>query len=221
MLGSGVISTNKRRAVTLRLALGMTLGMGLAGCDRGDDAKEGEDAEKAEADESPAEDAKTEANADATPEAPAADVTEGKVVFKVDGEAKSFEFLPKEKNMAMSAGTLVQARPAADATEEFSFNAMNFNVKTAELPAEIELGLGKAMRKGDDPAAFAKQPKVTVQYVSPEGVKYRGFATTTFESFDGGVAKGKMEDLELGTVKPGDRGNSPVKIEDLVFEVKI
>lgn len=214
--------------MALPLALSMTLGLGLAGCDRGGDAKDGENVEKAEkakADESPAEgakaDANTDADADATPEAPAADVTEGKVAFKVDGEAKSFEFLPKEKNMAMSAGTLVQARPAADATEEFSLNAMNFNVKTAELPMEIELGLGKAMRKGGDPAAFAKKPKVTVQYVSPEGVRYRGFATTTFESFDGGVAKGKIEDLELGTVKPEDRGKPPVKIEGLVFEVKI
>lgn len=150
-----------------------------------------------------------------------AQTTKGSVAFSIDGEKKTFGYLPTKQNLAMSVGTLLLAKPDAAATEEFSINAMNFNATKADLPQTISLELGKMMKESASPAEVAKAPKAIVNYVSKDGVQYRAYADVTFESYAGGVVIGTVADIELPTIKPKDKEKPPVKLSGARFDVTL
>jgi hypothetical protein len=192
-------------------ALMLALSLCVSSCDKADVAD----------DSTPQAESATEEVADENPAAAGdAESTEGTVSFTIDGEKKTFAYLPAEKNMAMSVSTMITARPKAGATEEFMITAMNFDVRKADLPATLKLDMKKAMEKGK-PMDFAKSPKPLIQYKSPDGVQYRSYAEISFESYKSGVANGKVSDLEIGTVKPKDKEKPPVKLTGLTFQVKL
>jgi len=140
----------------------------------------------------------------------------GTFTFAIEEEKNVFGHLPAEKNMANSFSTMLLAKPEAGSSEEFSIVVMNFNVKTEDLPATLELDLKEAM---EDPAAAATAPKAIVQYVSADGIQYRAYAAVTFESYTDGVVKGVIADTELPTIKPEDNDKPPVLLTDASFEV--
>lgn len=141
----------------------------------------------------------------------------GTLNLRVNGEEKSFPFFPADKNMAMSMSTMILARPSAEATEEFSMMVMNFDVRSAELPVSLELGLREAMESGD-PAGFARAPKPLISYISPEGVDYSSYAGVVFERAEDGMVSGRVEDIEL---EPSDGDGPPVMLTDIRFEVAL
>jgi hypothetical protein len=146
--------------------------------------------------------------------------TEGSITFSIDGKKSSFDYLPADQNMAMSMSTMLVAHPGPDATAEFSITAMNFDVRKVELPATLKLDMKKAMQDGDH-MKFAKAPKPMIQYTTPKGVAYRGYAEITFESFEDGLVKGSVADMQLGTVKPKDKNEPPVELSGVTFQAKL
>ncbi len=190
--------------------------LALTACDQKQGEEEAATAEASEAEETAA------ANDDGAKDSPAADsaTTKGSFKFSVNGEKKSFGHLPAEKNMAVAGSTMLLALPESGSTEEFSILVTNFDVKKETLPAELNLDMKKRMQE-KDPMKAMKAPNPIVQYVSPDGVQYRGFAEITFESFDGGVVKGKVGDMDLATVKPKDKEKPPIKLSGVSFEAKL
>lgn len=142
----------------------------------------------------------------------------GSITLRVNGEEKVFMHLPAEKNLAMSSATMVLGKPGPGATESFSVLAMNFNIKSAELPVTMSLGLNEAM-KNNSAMEFARAPKPMIEYVSPAGVKYAGYAELTFESYEGGTAKGRVEDIELNPKDNDDADAGPVTLSGMRFSV--
>lgn len=201
-MGSGI------RAGSLILAMMMAV---LAGCggsgDEASDASVTEGLSASRADEAMREEPAGE------------DTIEGSVSLTVNGTPKTFSYLPADKAMAISVSTMVEARPSADATESFTIMVMNFNLKKAELPVTLELGLRKAMEQRD--TGFALTPKPLLEYVSPEGVEYATYGDITFESYDDGIARGSVENLEMAPSDKEDSAAGPVQITDIAFEVAL
>jgi len=142
---------------------------------------------------------------------------EGTLTLAVDGEPKSFSHFPADKNLAMSMSTMILARPSAEATEEFSMAVMSFDLRDAELPITLRLGMREAMESGD-PAQFASAPKPLISYISPGGVDYSSYATIVFETYENGIATGRVEDIEL---EPSDGDGPSVMLGDIRFEVAL
>lgn len=142
---------------------------------------------------------------------------EGTLTLTVDGEPKSFSHFPADKNLAMSMSTMILARPSAEATEEFSMAVMSFDLRDAELPITLRLGMREAMESGDS-AQFASAPKPLISYIAPGGVDYSSYATIVFEAYDDGIATGRVEDIEL---EPSDGDGPSVMLTDIRFEVAL
>ncbi|NKI34746.1 hypothetical protein HFP89_06165 [Wenzhouxiangella sp. XN79A] len=143
--------------------------------------------------------------------------TAGRLALTVDGVAKTFTEFPADRNLSMSMSTMILARPSADATEEFSMAVMSFDLSKAELPATLQLGMRQAM-ESDDPSQFASAPKPLISYVSPDGVDYSSYATIVFDTYDNGIATGRVDDIEL---QPSDGDGPPVMLSDIRFEVAL
>lgn len=142
---------------------------------------------------------------------------EGVLLLTVDGQEKTFTYFPEDRNAAMSMSTMIVARPSETATEEFVITVMSFDLPDAELPISLELGLREAM-ESDDPSEFVRTPKPLISYISPEGVDYSSYATVTFDSYEDGVATGRVEDIELQTA---DGDGAAVVLSGVRFEVAL
>jgi len=60
-----------------------------------------------------------------------------------------------------------------------------------------------------------------VNFISNDGVEYRAYRDVTFDSYSGGVLKGKIEDTDLPTINPEDTDKPPVKLTGARFEVTL
>ncbi len=145
----------------------------------------------------------------------------GSITLTVDGQEKVFSHMPAEKNLAMSSATMVLGKAGPGATESFSVLVMNFNIKSAELPVTMSLGLQEAIKNSDSPMEFARAPKPMIEYVSPAGVKYAGYAELTFDSYEGGTAKGSVQDIELYPKDNDDAGAGSISLSDVRFSVAL
>jgi len=145
------------------------------------------------------------------------DSIEGTLSLNVDGVAKSFSYFPADKNLTMSMSTMILARPSPEATEEFSMAIMSFDLANAELPVTLKLGLREAM-ESDDPAQFANNPKPLISYITPEGNDYSSYVTVVFEQYEGSIATGRVEDIEL---EPADGDGRAIMLSDIRFEVAL
>jgi hypothetical protein len=148
-------------------------------------------------------------------ESDAQQTKEGMLSLTVDGQEKTFTYFPEDRNGAMSMSTMIVARPSETAAEEFVITVMNFDLPEAELPISLELGLREAMQS-DDPSQFVSTPKPLISYISPEGVDFGSYAMVTFDSYEDGVAVGRVEDMELQT-----RDGATVTLSDVRFEVAL
>lgn len=189
------------------LALLLLAPLGLAGCG---------DASEPESPTGPGASAPA-ADSSAQAEPAGSERTQGTLTLTVDGEPKSFTHFPADKNLAMSMSTMILARPSAEATEEFSMAVMSFNLRDAELPITLRLGMREAMESGD-PAQFASTPKPLISYISPDGIDYSSYATVVFEGYDDGIATGRVENIQL---EPADGDGPPVMLTDIRFEVTL
>jgi hypothetical protein len=94
---------------------------------------------------------------------------------------------------------------------------MSFDLRGAELPITLRLGMREAMESGD-PAQFASAPKPLISYIAPDGVDYSSYATIVFEAYDNGIATGRVEDIEL---EPSDGDGPSMMLTDIRFEVAL
>ena len=144
----------------------------------------------------------------------------GYISFSVDGQEKRFTHMPADKNMAMSAATMLLARPDQGGREQLSILVTNFNVKSEELPVTLSLGLREAM-ESEEPATFLRAPKPMISYVSPTGIKYTSYADMTFESYADGIATGSISAIELSPEKRSSSEAAPIELSNLRFRVPL
>lgn len=210
---------NRKRLLFRAVLTGAVLGM-LIGCGDSESPRAPSSADEAADSNATAERSATSVPPSQTDTDDATASVPGSVSFAVNGQEKTFTYLPAEKNIGMSVSTMVTARPSAESREEFTLMLMSFNVNQAEFPVTLELGLREAM-EGGDPAAFASAPKPMMTYVSADGIDYTSYVEVTLDSFQDGVLSGRVADRELLPSDQDDAQAGPVMLTDLRFEVAL
>ena len=211
----------------------MALAVSLAGAGCGafdkkkDDAasgsKVGDDAEgnESDADDAPneGEGAKVDDGDESSVELdPGAQSLDGTVTFSVDGEAKSFEYIPKNQAQVAGFGTSFKAKPNPSSKEEFALSLAQFDPRKTEAPVTVAFKPAELAKSGS-PGKIAKSAKPILVYTSADGKPYKWFPTVHIESWTDGRLVGTLDEVTLEM--PDDVGDGSVEISGAKFSVKL
>lgn len=113
--------------------------------------------------------------------AAAAEPSVGHVSFTVDGEAKSFDYLPASYANYTPISSTVEFHAAAGSTELLTINFISIDLKEIEPPVDLPEPMAPDAGLADLRSAMAT---VGFIYAAPDGTEWAGPGTVHVESFD-------------------------------------
>ncbi len=118
----------------------------------------------------------------------------GSVVFAVNGEAKSFDYLPKSGCAYNPLASTVKALPEAGSTESFAITFMAIDLKKLGYPADLPLPKDPSRPM----SAMAAMATVGFGYIDGNGNEWAGPGSIHIDSFDNsGVVRGTFDEVKL------------------------
>jgi hypothetical protein len=125
------------------------------------------------------------------------ETVEGRVSFVVNGQPRTFSYLPADHNYYLQVSSSFRAYPEAGATEQFGLTFLSLDLKQFSYPAELppprEPGKPMDMRMAMASVGFI--------YVDENGMEWAGPASVTIESFDeNGTLLGSFGEVRLPQV---------------------
>ena len=120
--------------------------------------------------------------------------TTGSMAFTVEGDEKSFDYLPKSGGYYTKMASNIRAYREAGATETLFITFMSFDLKKLNYPTQLPLP--KDMTKPID--IMAAMASVGFGYINTEGVEWAGPGKVQVESFSkDGVVRGTFDQVSL------------------------
>jgi len=118
----------------------------------------------------------------------------GSVTFRVDGEEKSFDYVPKSSSLYNPIASSMWAYPESGSTQSVAIHFMSIDLKKLTYPTELPLP--KDLTKPMDP--MAAMASVGFGYIDAEGVEWAGPGKIRVEAFgNDGVIRGTFDQVAL------------------------
>ena len=118
----------------------------------------------------------------------------GSVSFVVNGNEKSFEYLPKSASLYNPLASTLRAHPESGSTESLAIHFMSVDLKKLDFPADLPAP--KDLSQPMDP--MAAMANVGFGYIDPDGVEWAGPGKLRVDSFGAdGVIEGTFDQVTL------------------------